>query len=103
MEARRSGHHLDVLLGGAVLERELILGHGANHVEEEPAGQHDAALALDRRLRAHPDPELHVGGLELEAIGIGSDQHPGQSLDRATGGRPAHGDAESGQKGLARG
>src|SRR5205085_12630161 len=83
VEARRPGNELDVPLGGAVLERQVVLRERTHDVEEEPAWKDDYSLALDRRLGRDPDAELHVGRLQLDIARAGLEPDAGERLDRA--------------------
>ena len=66
VEHRAAGYDLHVLLRGAVLEREVVARQRADHVEQEPAGDHDGAVGGVGGLERDAHAELHVGGLELE-------------------------------------
>ena len=67
MEGRRAGDDLDVLLGGAQLERHRVAGQRADDVDEQPRRQHDRAVADDLALERDAEADLHVGGAQLEA------------------------------------
>ena len=95
VEARRAGHHLDVALRRAVLERQVVLRQGADHFKQEPARKHDSALALDRGLGGHPDAELHVGGLQLDPTGGRFEADAGEGLNGAAGRYTASGHTEA--------
>src|SRR5689334_17981073 len=98
VEPRCAGHHLDVLLVRTVLEREVVLGQGADDVEEQPARQDDGALALGPGFHLYTDAQLHVGGLELDLPGVGADENAGERLDGAARRHATNSDAELIQK-----
>ena len=98
VEARLAGRDLDVLLRAAVLERDLVLGQRAGHVEQQAPG--DNRLARGRRVRLERDAQakLHVGRLQLGGALLYADEHAGKGLDGAAGGSRADGHAEAGEE-----
>jgi hypothetical protein len=96
VEARGPADDLHVALGGAVLEREVVLRERPDDVEQQPAGEDDDPGPLDLGLGLHAHAELHVGGLELHAaVLLGLEANAGEGLDRAAGRDAANGDAEA--------
>ena len=58
---------LDVLLGGAQLEHELVGRQRADDVDEQARGQDGGALAGDVALERDAQADLHVGRPQLDA------------------------------------
>ena len=79
-----AGDDLDILLGGAQLERGLGAGEGAGDIEEQAGGKDDGAGRGDLGGQRDAQADLHVGGPQLDAAVGGDDLHPGEGLDRAT-------------------
>jgi hypothetical protein len=77
-------HDLDVLLGGAQLERHGGGRQGADDVEHQAGGEDDGALAGDLGLEGNPEPDVHIGGAQLAAGLRGDELYAGQRLNRAT-------------------
>ena len=86
VEGRRAGGELDVLLGGAQLERELVGREGAHDVDQQARRQDDGALADDVALERHAEPDLHVGGAQLDPVARRLELHARQRLHGAAGG-----------------
>src|SRR6202042_983980 len=83
---------LDVLLGGAELERNALGRQQADDVEQKARRQHDGALADDLRLEWNPQSDVHIGRLELTAVGRCAKLNARQRLDRTARRRDsAHG------------
>ena len=85
MKARVAGHDLDVLLGGAELERHGGCGQRADDVEQQPGREDDGALAGDLGLERNAEADVHVGGTQLASVLLGGELDAGQRLDRAAG------------------
>ena len=83
VERRVAGDDLHVLLGGAQLERHGVAGQRAHDVDEQPRRQHDGALADDLALERDAQPDLHVGGAQLDAAVAGDHLDAGERLDGA--------------------
>src|SRR3954454_5168885 len=94
MEGRRSGDNLHVLLRTSILERQILLWKRAHHVEQKASGDDGASLAPILNSYSHPNPNLHVGGLELGLAVVHVDHHAGQRLDRTPTRHATHRDSE---------
>ena len=86
VERRRAGDDLDVLLGGAELERHLVGRERADDVEGQSRGDHGGAGALDLRLERDAQTDLHVRGAQLDATVLGDQLHTREGLDGRAGG-----------------
>ena len=92
VERRGARDDLDVLLGGAQLERHRVAGQRADDVDEQPRRQHDGAVADDLALERDAEADLHVGGAQLDGAALGGQLDAGERLDGAAGGgRAGHG------------
>ena len=96
-----AGDDLDVLLGGAQLERDVAGGQLAHDVEEQARGEDDGARALDGGLERDAQADLHVGGAQLHGV-VGGDLHAGERLHGAARRRHARDDLELGEQLLRR-
>ena len=83
VERRGAGDDLDVLLGGTQLERHGVARQRADDVDEQPRRQHDGAVADDLALERDAEPDLHVGGAQLDAPVAGDHLDAGERLDGA--------------------
>jgi hypothetical protein len=93
VELRGTRHDLDVLLGAAVLERQIVLRQRTNHVEEKAAGHDGLAGRGLRGVESDADAELHVGGLEFGLSVVNTEEDAGEGGNGTTRGCAAHGDA----------
>ena len=80
MERGVAGDQLDVLLGGAQLERDLRRRQRSDHIEQQAGGQDDHAFAGHIGLERDAQPDIHVGGAELAR---GSDEAASCTPDSA--------------------
>ena len=71
MERRGARDDLDVLLGGAQLERHRVAGQRPDDVDEQPRRQDDGAVADDLALERDAEADLHVGGAQLDRAALG--------------------------------
>ena len=94
---------LDVLLGGAQLERDLVAGQRADDVDEQPRRQDDGALADDLALERDAQADLHVGGAQLDRAALGEELDAGERLDGAAGGGGAGDGLQLGEERVAPG
>ena len=76
MERRGARDDLDVLLGGAQLERHGVAGQRPDDVDEQPRRQHDGAVADDLALERDAEADLHVGGAQLDRAALGRSWTP---------------------------
>ena len=65
VEGGRAADQLDVLLGGAQLERQLLGGQRAGDVEQQARGQNRRAGAGHLGIERNAQPDLHVGRQQL--------------------------------------
>ena len=89
MERGRAADDLDVLLGGAQLERDLVAGERAHDVDDEPRRQDDRALTDDVALQRDTQADLHVRGAQLDPALAREHLDSGERLHGAAGGRRA--------------
>ena len=61
-------------------------GQRADDVDQQARRQDDGALADDLALERDAEPDLHVGGAQLDPVARGLDLHAGQRLHGAAGG-----------------
>ena len=94
MEGRSAGGDLDVLLGGAKLERHGVSRQRPDDVEEKPGRQDGHAVGLHGRLERDAEADLEIGGAELDGAVGRVDLGSGEGLDRRVG----RGDAGHGLK-----
>ena len=82
VERRGAGDDLDVLLGGAQLERDLVAtGARGRRRAVRRAGRTTRALALDLRLERDAQADLHVRGAQLDGAVLGGQLDAGERLD----------------------
>ena len=87
-----AGHHLDVLLGRAELQRDGGRGQRADDVEHQTGREDDGALASHLGLERNAQADVHIGRAQLAAVLLGGELDAGQRLDRTAGrGHPADG------------
>ena len=82
------GDDLDVLLGGAQLERDVLGGQRAHDVDDQARRQDDRALAGDLGLERNPQADVHVGGAQFAAGGCGPTAARRRGPGWLTGSRP---------------
>ena len=95
MEASGAAYKLDILLRAAVLKRQLIFWKGADHVEQQAAGDNRDARRRLRRLEANTDTQLHVGCLKFRASLLDAKKDARQRLNGTSRGSTADGDAQT--------
>jgi hypothetical protein len=80
---------LDIVLDRSLLDRDLGRRERADHVEDQPARQHDGARADDLGRERDAEADVGVGRSELTDRARGVELDAGEGLDRAPGGGDA--------------
>jgi hypothetical protein len=99
-EHRVAARDLNVLALATVAEGNGPTWEGADYVQEKASGKEDITWFLNRGGHTQAQTDLHVGGAQLDAVGVRHEMDTRQRLNGAAGAGNASGRLEVAEKRL---